>query len=141
MKYWNELDGSVFFNKVFSRAIEIKKAYIHSLNIENDQYSFGIGFDIPEFPDRLPEKWKDQGYNTCRIGLSCSEMSDLKIANLPSRDVFIVTIKQENGIFTFTAKSKSASVEFRATWLSLAGPSVYMNCPEPGDYTWSDIDL
>ena len=70
MKYWNELDGSVFFNKVFSRAIEIKKAYIHSLKIENNQYSFGIGFDIPEFPDRLPEKWKDKGYTTYRIGLS-----------------------------------------------------------------------
>ncbi len=39
MKYWNELDGTIFFNKVFSQPIEIGKAYIHSLGIENDQPS------------------------------------------------------------------------------------------------------
>ena len=61
MKNWNNLDGSIFFNKVFSRPIEVGKAYIHSLRIENDLNDFGIGFDIPDFPDRLHEKWKDKG--------------------------------------------------------------------------------
>lgn len=46
MENWNDLDGSIFFNKVFSQSIEIGKAYIHSLSIENDQDDFGIGFDI-----------------------------------------------------------------------------------------------
>ncbi|OIN53488.1 Imm50 family immunity protein [Pseudomonas costantinii] len=138
MKYWNDLDGTIFFNKVFSQPIEIGKVYIHSLRIENDQPDFGIGFDIPEFPDHLPEKWKDKGYNTCRIGLSCSEMSDLQITNLPRREVFIVKIKKESEYFFFTAKSKNASIEFKAKWLSLSGPSVYINCPEPEDHNWSD---
>lgn len=138
MKHWNDLDGTIFFNKVFSQPIEIGKVYIHSLRIENDQPSFGIGFDIPEFPDVLPEKWKNKGYNTCRIGLTCSEISDLKIVNLPRREVFSINIKRESGLFLFTAKSKNASIEFKANWLSVEGPTVYINCPEPGDYNWSD---
>ena len=141
MKNWNDLDGSIFFNKVFSQPIEIGKAYIHSLSIENDQNDFGIGFDIPNFPDRLPEKWKDKGYNTCRIGLTCSNITKLKITNLPLREVFNIEILKENEHFFFTAKSKNASVEFKAKWLSLSGPSVYMNCPEPEDHNWSDDSL
>jgi hypothetical protein len=138
MKHWNELDGTIFFNKVFSQPIEIGKIYIHSVQIENDSPGVGIGFDIPEFPDHLPEKWKDKGYNTCRIGLTCSEVSNLRIVSIPCREVFFVKLVEENGYFFFTATSKSASIEFKGKWLSLSGPSVYMNCPEPEDYNWSD---
>ncbi|AZF41764.1 hypothetical protein C4J87_1591 [Pseudomonas sp. R1-43-08] len=138
MKHWNNLDDTIFFNKVFSYPVEIGKIYIHAVNIENDRPDVGIGFDIPEFPDRLPEKWKNKSYNTCRIGLKCLEVSDLKIANLPKRKVFTAKIEQDNNGFLFTAKSKNASIEFKAKWLFLAGPSVYMNCPEPGDHDWSD---
>ncbi|AZE77596.1 Imm50 family immunity protein [Pseudomonas synxantha] len=141
MKNWNDLDGSIFFNKVFSQPIEIGKAYIHSLSIENDQNDFGIGFDIPNFPDRLPEKWKDKGYNTCRIGLTCSNITDLKIINLPLREIFTIEIMNASEHFFFTAKSKNAIIEFKAKWLSLSGPSVYINCPELGDVNWSDDTL
>lgn len=138
MKHWNDLDGTIFFNKLFKQPVEIGKTYIHSLRIENDNNDLGIGFDIPEFPECLPEKWKDKGYNACRIGLTCSEISDLKIINLPIREVFLITIKQENEYFFLAAKSKNASIEFKTRWLSLSGPSVYMNCPGPEDYDWSD---
>jgi len=138
MKHWNDFDGTTFFKKVFSQPIEINKIYIHSINIENDRPSFAIGFDIPEFPDRLPEKWRDKGYNTCRIGLICSNVSNLRIVNLPCREIFVVKIEQENERFFFKAKSKTASIEFNGKWFSLAGPSVYMNRPEPEDCTWSD---
>lgn len=141
MKNWNDLDGSIFFNKLFSQPIEIGKAYIHSLHIENDQNNFGIGFDIPNFPDRLPEKWKDKGYNTCRIGLTCSNITNLKIINLPLREVFTIEIIKESEHFFFSAKSRNASVEFKAEWLSLSGPSVYLNCSEPGDHNWLDEAL
>ncbi|NWE91221.1 hypothetical protein HX893_24115, partial [Pseudomonas reactans] len=138
MKHWNDLDGTIFFNKVFSQPIEIGKVYIHSLGIENDQPSFGIGFDIPDFPDVLPEKWKNKGYNTCRIGLNCSEVSNLKIENLPRREIFRINIQKENEYFLITAKSKTASIELKAKWLSMEGPTVYINSPDPEDYNWSD---
>lgn len=136
MKHWNNLDGTIFFNKVFSQPIEIGKAYIHSLRIENDNNDVGIGFDIPEFPDQLPEKWRNKGYNTCRVGLSCSNITNLTIINLPARQVFIIKIKQEAEHFCFTAESENASIKFDAKWVSLSGPSVYMNSPEPEDHTW-----
>ncbi|WP_116079471.1 Imm50 family immunity protein [Pseudomonas sp. OV577] len=138
MKHWNDLDGTIFFNKIFSHPIKIGKIYIHALSIENDQPDLGIGFDIPEFPDHLPEKWKDKGYNTCRLGLSCSEISNLRIVNIPHREVFSATIKHEDGHYFFIAESKEASIQFKARWLSLKGPSVYINCAGPEDHNWSD---
>ena len=137
MRHWNDIEGTVFFNKLFTHYIEIGEIYIHSLTVEYDQPSISIGFDIPEFPDRLPPKWEGKGYNTCRIGLTCNEISNLQIANLPRREIFFAEIKHEDEHFIFNAKSKNASIEFRAKWLSMDGPSVYVNCPEPGDHTWS----
>ncbi|MGY2373479.1 Imm50 family immunity protein [Pseudomonas sp. SDO524_S393] len=138
MKYWNDLDETIFFNKLFSTPIEIGKIYIHSLEIKNDQSSLSIGFDIPDFPDFLPEKWENKGYNTCRIGLTCHEINSLQIINLPRREVFTAKIMQENGHYLFSATSKNASIEFKVKWLSMDGPSVYINCPEPDDHDWSD---
>lgn len=88
MKYWNELDTNIFFEKIFTQPVEIGEITIFSLQIDNDRPSLGIGFDIPEFPDSLPEKWKNKGYNVCRLGIDCYGISDLKILNIPIRDTF-----------------------------------------------------
>jgi len=130
MKYWNELDGSTLLNKIFSKPIKIGKIALFSLRIENDQPSINLGFDIPEFPDILPEKWKNKGYNTCRIGITCNEISNLKIHNLPTHEIFALEIKNDNTHFKLEAKSKSAIITFSAKFVSLNGPSVYINGPD-----------
>ena len=56
MKYWNELDHNIFFEKIFSTPVEIGQIALFSLQIENDRPSVGLGFDIPEFPDTLTKK-------------------------------------------------------------------------------------
>lgn len=66
MKYWNELDGSVFFNKVFSRAIEIKKAYIHSLNIETINTLSALALTYQSFLIVYPKNGKTKG--TTHVG-------------------------------------------------------------------------
>ena len=130
MKHWNELDGSIFFSKIFSRPIEIEKIALFSLRIENDQPCIGMGFDIPEFPDNLPEKWKNKGYNMCRVGITCNDVKDLTIRNIPAHEIFTVNINRDNDYFTFEAISDSASIEFRAKFISLSGPNVYINGPD-----------
>lgn len=130
MKYWNELDESIFFGKLFSHPIEIGRISLFSLQIENDQSSLGLGFDIPEFPDNLPGKWQNKGFNTCRLGLTCSNVSDLKITNIPTKEIFSVTIAKENGLFIFQTASKKPLIEFKAQFISLCGPSVYINGQE-----------
>ncbi|MCD7040347.1 immunity 50 family protein [Pseudomonas sp. MAFF 311095] len=127
MKHWNELDNSTFLSKVFSRPVEIGKIALFSLRIENDQPCIGMGFDIPEFPDNLPEKWKNKGYNMCRIGITCNEIKDLKILDIPAHEIFTVKIIKDNHYFTFEAISDSASIKFNAKFISLGGPSVYIN--------------
>lgn len=95
MKYWNEIENTIFFEKIFSQPVEIVEIFLLSLQIDNDRPRLGIGFEIPEFPDVLPEKWKDKGYNACRLGIDCYEISDLKILNIPNRDTFAVEITKK----------------------------------------------
>ncbi|ROM50125.1 hypothetical protein BK649_15215 [Pseudomonas canadensis] len=132
MKYWNELDESIFLSKIFSHPVEIGKIALFSLRVENDQPCIGIGFDIPEFPDNLPEKWKNKGYNMCRLGITCNDIDNLKILNIPAHEVFTVKINKKTDYFTFKATSENAFIEFNAKFISLNGPNVYIN--DPDDY-------
>ncbi|TKJ72244.1 hypothetical protein PspCFBP13509_29330 [Pseudomonas sp. CFBP13509] len=130
MKYWNDLDQNIFFEKIFSEPVEIGRIALFSLQIENDRPSVGLGFDIPDFPDRLPGKWEDKGYNTCRMGIDCHGIQDLKIQNIPVREVFFVKISKKNNQFYFQATNKNALIEFKAKFISLVDPNVYINGPD-----------
>lgn len=126
MKHWNELEQSIFFNKVFSNLINIGAINLFSLQIENDRPSLGIGFDIPQFPDKLPEKWKSKGYNMCRIGLECSGISDLLIKNIPTSEILNVETEESQGYLQFSATSESSLIQFKARHICLNGPNVYL---------------
>jgi hypothetical protein len=126
MKHWNELEQSIFFNKVFSNLINIGTINLFSLQIENDRPSLGIGFDIPQFPDKLPEKWKSKGYNMCRIGLECSGISDLLIKNIPTSEILNVEIEESQEYFQFSATSETSLIQFKARHIFLNGPNVYL---------------
>ncbi|QVN03262.1 hypothetical protein JYG38_07280 [Pseudomonas rhodesiae] len=129
MKYWNDLDQNIFFEKIFSRPVEIGQIAVFSMQIENDRPSVGLGFDIREFPDTLPKKWECKGYNTCRMGIDCHGIQDLSIKNIPVREVFFVKITKENNQFYFQATNKNALIEFKANFITLADPNVHINGP------------
>ncbi|MDN6866083.1 MULTISPECIES: Imm50 family immunity protein [Pseudomonas] len=129
MKYWNDLDQNIFFEKIFSRPVEIGQIALFSMQIENDRPSVGLGFDIPEFPDTLPKKWEGKGYNTCRMGIDCHGIQDLSIKNIPVREVFFVKITKENNQFYFQATNKNVLIEFKANFITLADPNVHINGP------------
>ncbi|CRM56367.1 hypothetical protein [Pseudomonas sp. 31 R 17] len=130
MKYWNELDGSKLFSKIFSFPVKIGKIALFSIRIENDQPCIGMGFDIPEFPDNLPEKWKNKGHNTCRVGIIFNDIKNLKISNIPAHELFTIYINKEGDYFTFEAISDSASITLNAKFISLNDPTTYTNGPD-----------
>lgn len=126
MKYWNEIEKNIFFEKIFSQPVEIGEISLLSLQIDNDRPTLGIGFDIPDFPDVLPEKWKNKGYNVCRLGINCYEINNLKIFNIPNRDTFAVEITKKDDQLHFKAISKHSLIEFDSQDISLCNPNVYI---------------
>lgn len=127
MKYWNELDGSIFFNKVFSAPVAIGLVRLFAITIDNNTHNVTLEFDIPELPNMSPEKWKKNGFNTCRIGISISNIKGLYIKNIPTKENLITTIsKLENG-YTVQLSNKKSLIKFIAQHIMLCGPSVYIN--------------
>ncbi|OPA95691.1 hypothetical protein BFW88_08080 [Pseudomonas fluorescens] len=134
MKFWNDFDRSIFFNKVFSLRIPIGTIVLFSVDIDNDRSHITLAFDIPEIPDRPPEKWIIEGFNTCRIGLSCGGLSDVLIKNIPTFDTLKMTVQKFEDFFLIRAESADALIEFKTKYPSLCGPSVYINDPDSGCY-------
>jgi hypothetical protein len=130
MNYWNELENTIFFNKVFTYPVEIGEIVLFSVVIDNDSPNIGLGLDIPQLPDAPPEKWIKEGFNTCRIGLSCGGLSDVEIRNIPTNEALTMVITQHENFYELQAKSKTSLIKFKAKYISLGGPSVYINDPD-----------
>lgn len=126
MKYWNDINGSTFFNMIFSSSIAINEIRLFILNIDNNYSTITLGFDIPEIPDILPTKWKTIEFNACRVGMKCSEIEDLSIKNLPSQNNLQLNIESGNSRLRVSAKSKSSSISFTTSFINLGEPSVYL---------------
>ncbi|MBJ2247557.1 Imm50 family immunity protein [Pseudomonas haemolytica] len=130
MKFWNDFDRSIFFNKVFSMPIPIGEIVLFSIDIDNHRSHITLAFDIPEIPDKPPEKWTSEGFNTCRIGLSCGELSDVIIKNIPTLNSLHMTVQKQDDFFLARAESADSLIEFKTKYPSLCGPSVYINDPD-----------
>lgn len=80
--YWNEIEGSILFNKVFSKYVEVNEIDIFDIKIDREAATLIICFDlVNELPDNPPPKWV-KGYNRCRCGINCSGVKFLKIEGM-----------------------------------------------------------
>lgn len=127
MKFWNNIDGSIFFNQVFKTPIAIGLIELFTANIENNRLTIILEFDIEELPDAPPAKWKKAEFNTCRIGLNCSEISSLTIKNIPTKEKLSIRITQSKSLFMIHTSNSSSIIEFTTESPLLCEPSVYMN--------------
>ena len=56
--YWNELDGSILFNKVFTTNVVINEIDIFDIKIDREAATVIVSFDlINALPDNPPPKW------------------------------------------------------------------------------------
>lgn len=124
---WNELEGNRLLNIAFSKPVEIGEIELFSLTLENDRSALVMQFDISELPDTPPSKWGK--FNRCRLGLYCLSVSDLLVKNIPCKKHLQISIDHSNGIFSVSASNVTSLIEFKAAFVSLSGPSVYL-CEE-----------
>lgn len=127
MKFWNEIEGSTFFNKVFSKSIPIDSIELFSVIIDNNRPSITIEFDIPELPDKAPEKWKKSGFNKCRIGIHCGNIFNLEIKNIPTQEKLSITIEHSESTYFTRISNNESLIAFSTKYISLCGPSVHTN--------------
>ena len=121
------MENNILFNKIFSTQVAIGSVSLYSITIDNDRPTITIEFDIPELPDKAPEKWKKIGFNTCRIGIRCGDIYNLTIKNIPTSETLEVTILKTEDSFTATLCNRESLITFSTEFISLCGPSVYMN--------------
>ena len=127
MKYWNDIDNSTFFNRVFSYLVPIGQLELAEIDIDNERNNLVIGFDILEIPDIPPVKWQQIEYNTCRIGIDCGEIQDLVIKNIPTPKALNIKISQTDDHYCIHISNNESNIDFIAKFISLRGPSVYFN--------------
>ena len=64
------------------------------------------------------------------MGIDCHGIQDLSIKNIPLREVFFVKITKENNQLYFQATNKNALIEFKAKFITLVDPNIYINGPD-----------
>lgn len=62
MKFWNDIDGSTFFNQVYNTPVAIGTIELFTISIDNSRPTIILEFDIEELPDshRFKLWWSQQ---------------------------------------------------------------------------------
>ena len=139
MKYWNDIDNSTFFNRVFSYPVPIDQLELAEINIGNERNNIVIGFDILEIPDNPPAKWQKTEYNTCRIGIDCGEIHSLLIKNTPAAETLNIKISKADTHYHIQASNNESIIDFAAKFICLRGPSVYFSTERLQKKRWRTI--
>lgn len=123
--YWNDIDGSLLFNRVFTNAIEVSEIDIFEIKIDREVATVMIIFDlVNQLPDNPLPKWV-KGYNRCRCGINCSGVKNLKIDGM-STDM-LAKIEIDTNINEVIIKGDSIFLNLECAHIQLMGPSVYIS--------------
>lgn len=124
---WNDIDGSILFNKVFTKPVEVRKIDIFDIKIDREAATVIISFDlIDELPDNPPPKWT-KGYNRCRCGLNCSGVDHLKIEGMSTEMSANITIGMHTENNEVIIKGRYIFLNLKCSHIQLMGPSVYIS--------------
>ncbi|MBC3364825.1 Imm50 family immunity protein [Pseudomonas sp. SWRI154] len=122
MIFWNDLQGSTSFNKIYSSPIPIGEIELFSLGIDNNTPTITFEFDIAEYADMPSQKWKQSGLNTCQLGLNCSFPKKLKISTIPTKYKLQLRITQQYDSFIIHASNNESLIELKTKDLFTARP-------------------
>ncbi|HDR2846338.1 TPA: immunity 50 family protein [Enterobacter sichuanensis] len=125
--YWNEVEGGILFNKVFSRDVEVNEIDIFDIKIDREAATVIICFDlVNELPDNPPPK-SVKGYNRCRCGINCSGVKFLKIEGMSTDMPAKIEIQKNTPYREVIIKGAEIFLNLKCSHIQLMGPSVYIS--------------
>ncbi|MCW7764665.1 Imm50 family immunity protein [Photorhabdus luminescens] len=125
--FWNDLDGTILLNKVFSKPVEISDIDIFDIKIDREGPTVTIGFDlIGKLPENPPEKWV-KGYNKCRCGINCGGVTSINIEGIAVNMLAKIEIKKENGHNKVIINGSNFRLNLECMHIQFMGPSVYIS--------------
>lgn len=125
--YWNEIEGGILFNKVFSRDVEVNEIDIFDIKIDREAATVIICFDlVNELPDNPPPKWV-KGYNRCRCGINCSGVKLLKIEGMSTDMPAKIEIQKNTSYSEVIINGADIFLNLKCSHIQLMGPTVYIS--------------
>ncbi|WP_445374571.1 Imm50 family immunity protein [Photorhabdus tasmaniensis] len=125
--FWNDLDGTILLNKVFSNPVEISDIDLFDIKIDREGPAVIISFDlIGKLPDNPPVKWV-KGYNKCRCGINCGGVSSINIEGIAVNMLAKIEIKKENGHNKVIINGSNFRLNLECMHIQFTWPSVYIS--------------
>lgn len=125
--YWNDIDGSILFNRVFTKSIEVNEIDVFDIKIDREAATVIISFDLVDvLPDNPPPKWI-KGYNRCRCGINCSGVKYLKIEGMSTDMPAKIEIEKHTAHNEVIIKGADIFLTLMCSHIQLMGPSVYIS--------------
>ena len=131
---WLELvEKSITVSSIFKQdEVTLDEIRLNAITISvHNGWTFGIGFDVKQYPSSPPIKWQKANYNTVSIGLDFLENEILFFQNsnfaLEKGELFI----EKEGLFKkvrfIASESKDTIFILRCRWIFVNGIAAYCN--------------
>ena len=124
--YWTDLPCNELMKRVFSKAPKVGAIDLFDIEIKRDGPTVIINFDmVDNLPDTPPVKWG--GFNRCRIGLYCFDVSDIAISGISRNMLAKISFVLESGNNKVMISGDNFKISLVCSHINLTGPSVYFS--------------
>ncbi|ATP48305.1 hypothetical protein CR512_02650 [Pseudomonas putida] len=103
----------------------LKGVNLHGIEIQRDGPKVLLRFDLREFPNHPPTKWKTAGFNRIQLRLLAVGVRQLQISGIQSNCMLDLNITKENGIIRLNADNGALKLEITAEHVMIDGVSAY----------------
>ncbi|PJG58912.1 Imm50 family immunity protein [Aeromonas cavernicola] len=124
MKYWNELDSTGLFNRIFTEPISISVIDLISINLDLYKSIITIHFDLSDTSCDMFFKQLVRN-NTCRCTVTCNQVASIIIGGIPTKNVANINIKNNEYNKLVSVDGGVFDINFACSDIKLMEPSLY----------------
>lgn len=120
------MENDVFVIGLYGALPKFENINIHQINLNWNGPCANVIFDLRDFPNSPPRKWR--GFNTVQLEISLFPLVEVRIEKFSSGNVCNVCIEKKGALFCFEVTGASEAI-FVAPSVRINNVSAYLNLP------------
>ncbi|GDY34055.1 Imm50 family immunity protein [Gandjariella thermophila] len=100
---------------------------LHEISLHTDGGRATLRFDLPEYPESPPKKWRLQGFNTVQVELMLIEIRELSLRGWNSAIDGRMSLARESDGVRVTMSTDSVRIDIKAAWATVVKVAAYLS--------------
>lgn len=107
----------------------LRNVTLHEVCLHREGPRVMMRFDLADFPDQPPKKWRDHGYDVAQVVVMLIGVWEISLQNWTSNPVVNLAIARENGGIRIHSYESPIHININSETAQISSISAYKDAP------------